>query len=725
MASNFDYLMSSVERTLAVRSRGDIQQVAVPIAGRPSYVLKDPLTSEHFQLTPHEYFLFTKLRESISLSKLKRDFEAEFAPQTVSFTALQQGVNQLFEQGLLLSTAPGQGEQLLTRRAERSQRERLQNLLRALSFKIASWDASASIGKLHNKLRWLFSPLAGMIATAIVICAFWLLLIHSSEVLLKLPTVGELWQPKNLLLWLGTIVLLKIAHELGHAIACHHFGGRCHEMGVMLLAFFPALYCDVSDVWQMASKRHRMLVSAAGMIVEITLAAAAFVGWWYTEPGLLYTWLLGVAVIGSFGTLVINANPLLRYDGYYLLADWLEIPNLAVRGQGLMIDRLRQWLVAEPRSADSFLSNRQRRHVVIYAVVSRLYSVVVLIAIYAMLFSLARPYHLENVVTTLAVLTLIGIAMPYGYALWRLLRNPANRSRLQTPRAAILGGILTAIVLTILFWPIQHTIAGKAVFIPEDGHVVYATVGGELAEAQKPGAQVQAGEIVAELRDPQVSVALAKHTGEVAVKQAHFQQLNTLRALESRISLQLPTAKAELTDAESQLSQYRRRADELVVCSPIAGTIIAPPNIEAEQTPDKLRSWSGSPLEVRNQGCWIEPGTVLCMVGDPQKLSALVTIDERDVADIRPGDQVKILLESTPVRIVTGTVKQVASRATEPDSKPDNELAERFHVIEVELNGNEALAAVGTGGSAKITADHTTIAKMGLEFLKRRLRMPW
>jgi hypothetical protein len=83
MASNFDYLMSSVERTLAVRSRGDIQQVAVPIAGRPSYVLKDPLTSEHFQLTPHEYFLFTKLRESISLSKLKRDFEAEFAPQTV------------------------------------------------------------------------------------------------------------------------------------------------------------------------------------------------------------------------------------------------------------------------------------------------------------------------------------------------------------------------------------------------------------------------------------------------------------------------------------------------------------------------------------------------------------------------------------------------------------------------------------------------------------------
>jgi putative peptide zinc metalloprotease protein len=725
MASNFDYLMSSVERILAVRSRGDIQQVAVPIAGRPSYVLKDPLTSEHFQLTPHEYFVFTKLREPISLTLLKRKFESEFAPQTISFTALQHGVNQLFEQGLLLGTAPGQGRELLTRRAERSQRERLQKLLRALSFKIASWDASASIAMLHSKLWWLLSPLAGVIAAAIVVYAFWLLLIHSSEVLVKLPAVGELWQPRYLSLWLGTIVLLKIAHEMGHAITCHHFGGRCHESGLMLLAFFPTLYCDVSDVWQMTSKHQRMLVSAAGMIVEITLAAAAFIGWCYTEPGLLHTWLLGVAVIGSFGTLVINANPLLRYDGYYLLADWLEVPNLAARGQRLVIDRLKQWLLAEPQAAESLLSSRQQRRVVAYTVLSRLYSVVVLIAIYAMLFSLARPYHLENVVVTLVVLTFIGIAWPYGYVLWRLSRNPANRNRLQTPRVVILCGTLTAIVLAILFWPIRHTVAGKAVFIPENGHVVYATAGGELAEALIPGAQVQAGDVVAELRDPQVSVSLAKHRGEFAVKQAHFQQLNTLRALESRIGLQLPTAKAELTDAESQIALYQRRADELVVRSPIAGTIIAPPIMEAEQAPDRLRNWSGSPLESRNQGCWIEPGTVLCIVGNPKQLSALVIVDERDMADVQPGDQVKILLESAPVRVVTGTVKQVASRATEPDPEPDSELAERFHVIEVELNGDEALAAVGTGGSAKIAASHTTLGKLSLDFLKRRLRMPW
>ena len=103
-----------------------------------------------------------------------------------------------------------------------------------------------------------------------------------------------------------------------------------------------ALYCDVSDVWQMSSKWQRLAVSAAGMLVEVVVAALAFIVWWHTEPGLLNTWLLGLAIICSVNTVVVNANPLLRYDGHYLLADWLEIPNLGSRGQGLLGQKLRR-----------------------------------------------------------------------------------------------------------------------------------------------------------------------------------------------------------------------------------------------------------------------------------------------------------------------------------------------------------------------------------------------
>ncbi len=725
MPTHPDYLLSTVERPLVVRSRGDIQQVAVPLAGQPSYVLKDPLTLEHFQLTSAEYFLFEELQKPVTLAALKRKFEMRFAPRTISFTALQEGINQLFEHRLLVSTAPAQGKQLLERAAERRRSQRWQHFLKALSFRVASWDATATFDAVHTKLRWLFSPLVGFVALGITVNALWSLIAHPTEMFAKLPTINELWQPQYLALWLATIVVVKVLHELGHAITCQHFGGRCQEMGVMLLAFFPALYCDVSDVWRLPSKWQRMAVSAAGMVVELVLAAVAFIGWWHTEPGLLNTWCMGLAIICSINTLAINANPLLRFDGYYLLADWLEIPNLASRGQGLLGERLRRWLLNEPLASDPLLSRQQQRRLFIYAILSRVYSLVVLLAIYAMLFALARPYHLENLVFTLAMLTVVGMALPPVIGIWRVVRNPANSARLRRPRLAMLSGVLAAMGAVILFWPVKHTVQGPAVFVPANGQAVYATVAGALAHAVAPGTKVQTGDVIAELRDPQVELAVAKHAGEFAVKQAHFQQLGTLRALDNRVSLQLPTAQADLADAEAQLAQYRRREEELILRAPVEGTVIAPPRVEPEQAEAHLPTWSGSPLDRRNQSCWITPGTVLCTIGDPQQLSALVTIDERDVAEVQPGESVRILLDSAPVRIVTGKVKQVASRATEPERDQPAISEYRVHVVEVELDSPEALVLVGSAGTAKIEANRSTLASLATNFIKRRLRMPW
>ena len=432
MAVKSPHPQSTVERPLGLRTRGDIEEVAIPVAGQPSYVLKDPLSLEHFQLSPAEHFLWERLHEPATLAELKREFETRFAPRTITPAALQQGINQLFEQGLLVSTAPSPGEATITGAHDRARVERWQSLLKMLSFRVASWDAGAFIDALHRRVSWLFSRPVGFAAAAVLVYALWLLVAHSSDVMGKLPRVNELWSPGYVVLWLATIAGVKVLHELGHAVTCRHYGGRCHEMGIMLLAFFPALYCDVSDVWRFTRKWQRMAVSAAGMIVEAVLAALAFSGWWYTEAGMLNTWLLGVAVICSVGTLAVNANPLLRYDGYYLLADWLEIPNMATRAQGLLFERLRRWLLDEPQTEDPLLSRTQQRRLAIYAVASRVYSVVVILAIYAMLFALARPYHLENLVLMLAVFTLAGMALPTVLGIWRLVRNPANRADEET-----------------------------------------------------------------------------------------------------------------------------------------------------------------------------------------------------------------------------------------------------------------------------------------------------
>jgi putative peptide zinc metalloprotease protein len=434
---------------------------------------------------------------------------------------------------------------------------------------------------------------------------------------------------------------------------------------------------------------------------------------------------LGVAVIGSVGTLAVNANPLLRYDGYYLLADWLEIPNMGPRAQGLLFDRLRDWLFANPPTEDAVLSRKQQRSLAVYAIASRLYSLVVILAIYAMLFTLARPYHLENLVLTLGLLTVGGMIVPTVMAVWRLVRNPANRARMKKPRLVVLVGSLAAVAILALFFPIGHTVEGQAVLVPGDARTVYATVAGELVRAIEPGTVVKAGDVIAELRDPQLELSVAKQAGEFAVKQTRYEQLNTLRALESRLSTQLPTAQAELNDAAGQLAQYRRRAEELVVRAPVDGVVISPPDQDRSHDPVRLASWSGSLLDTRNGGAWIEPGTVLCTVGHPKKLAALVTIDERDVAEVQPGEPVRILLGSAPIRILTGTVKQVASRAMEPSRDEPQIDAARRHVVEVELDEPAATALVGTSGTAKIEAHRTTLVGLVADYVKRRLRLAW
>ena len=126
--------------------------------------------------------------------------------------------------------------------------------------------------------------------------------------------------------------VVKVIHEFGHGLSCKAFGGEVHEMGLLFLCFSPALYCNVSDAWTLPNKWHRIIISAAGIYVELMIAAAATFVWWNTpSQPFINNLSLSLMVVCSVSTVVFNANPLMRYDGYYVLADWLEIPNLRDR----------------------------------------------------------------------------------------------------------------------------------------------------------------------------------------------------------------------------------------------------------------------------------------------------------------------------------------------------------------------------------------------------------
>src|SRR5262249_38716542 len=145
----------------------------------------------------------------------------------------------------------------------------------------------------------------------------------------------------NLLLLGAGFMAMKLAHELAHGWALKVRGAEVHEMGVMLLLFYPVPYVDASNASALVRKADRIVIGAAGMVIELWLAALAFFAWTVVEPGLLRSLLYNMVVVGSVSTVVFNANPLLRYDGYYMLADAIEVPNLGQRANAWWVHLLR------------------------------------------------------------------------------------------------------------------------------------------------------------------------------------------------------------------------------------------------------------------------------------------------------------------------------------------------------------------------------------------------
>lgn len=726
MANASHYQLSAIDRPLALRARQDVQTAESAFVGQAAYVLKDTLTLELFHLTAEEFFLFQAVKVRTTLGRLRRDFERRFAPRRITEVAIQEGLNQLHRRGLLLSEAPAQGKELLERGKEKKKQEWMQSLVSLLSFRLGSFDATGFVDGLYGCIRWAFSWPCLLMAAATVLYALRMLFVEFASFTASLPAMAELAKPRYWAMWLATVVVVKILHELGHALACKHFGGRCHEIGVICLAFVPCLYCDVSDVWRMPSKWHRIAVSAAGMAVELLIASLALIAWSVAEPGLFQLWCLSVVLVCSVTTLLVNANPLLRYDGYYILSDLVEVPNLATRSQGLVGERLRGWLQNQSPQQDPLLGPVRSRAVMLYAVAAKCYLTFVVLLIFAGLITMTKPYRLENLVYTVAALTLCGMLVVPLMSVWRLWKNPSSRYRLKIPRALLLLTLVGLLLAGVFFWPIERTISGPVVFIPQQAQTVYAASGGRLTFAKPAGSVVIEGEVIAQLVDPEVELAVVAQEGEYHVQKVTYEQINTMRSWDQSVSARAPTARAALADAEAQLAEHRERQSELTLKAPAAGVIVAPPAIEPEaNSHSQLRNWIGSPLEPRNLGCWIEPGTVICSVGDPAALDALVVIEEADAPEISVGQQVRILIESAPVRVVEGIVVDVAKRGSSHPSAGSTGIRTRQHLVEVQLETDDPLLRIGARGTAKIEASRRTLWQIAYQEVQHMLKLPW
>jgi putative peptide zinc metalloprotease protein len=734
------HLTSANDRLLALRLRPDLVAMPVEMAGAATWVIHDPLTLEHFHFSAEEHALLEMLRRRVSLAEMSRRFAQQFPPRTIDESEIWSFLSRLHEAGLLMSDAPGQGDELLQRHRHEQFRKWSLAWAQLSAIRFRGINPDAALTAFHRHARWLFSRTALLLAAAVVLYAASIVFGHFDEVRARLPELSVFADWRNVVWLFAAIGVVKCLHELGHALACKHFGGEVPEMGLLILVFVPSLYTDVTAAWRFPSKWQRILVSAAGMLVELVIASVATIVWWHAQPGLVQLIALDVMVICTVHTLAVNGNPLLRYDGYYILTDLVESPNLWQRSRDALQNIASRWIFGREAEEDALVPRRHRGWLAAYAVASKIYYAFLFVAIVWGVVLMLYPYHLENLAYVLGLTLVCGALVQPLNSLYQVARNPLRRRELRKGRLATIASLALVAAIVILAWPVNYYVRAPLVLLPTDAARVYATVDGTLHTALPAGRKVAAHDTIATLASPDVEIELARLTGEHEFARLRLENLEKLRGQDEEAGPKIPAARATLADLAAQLADRRRDADRLTLTAPAAGVVIPAPNTAARETKDgRLPTWSGNLLDEQNRGALVEPGMLVCLIGDPKNLSAVLLVDDTDVARLTPGQHVRLVLEQAPGDILTGEVLDVArhdAESTNSTMTARADLASLFaglappgradthYQVRVKLDRPNHALAIGGRGEAKVAAERITFARWLARCFAQTFRLP-
>lgn len=296
---------------------------------QPWYVLRDPASGRMHRFTPAAYLIISLMDGKRSVDEIWTQVAAEMGQDAPTQDEAIHLLAQLHAADVLQTDVTPDVAELYQRYAKQRRATIKKNVLNPFAFRIPLWDPDRFLDRTYRYVAWVFGPVGMLLWLAAAVPALVLTGVHWEALTGNLS--DRVLSGQNLLLLWLVFPVVKLLHELGHAYTVKSGGGEVHELGLMLLVLTPVPYVDASAATGFRSKWQRALVGAAGMQVELFLAAIAVFAWISTEPGLVRAIAFNVALIGGVSTVVFNGNPLLRFDSYYILSDLIEIPNLGQR----------------------------------------------------------------------------------------------------------------------------------------------------------------------------------------------------------------------------------------------------------------------------------------------------------------------------------------------------------------------------------------------------------
>lgn len=749
MASLADSLVSSAERILTTRVRADLSAKRTYYLGRSYWIVKDPVGMKYFRFQDEEYFILKNLDGTKSLETIKEEFEAEFPPQKITLEEIQSFVGQLHQSNLIVANVPDQGHELLKRRKKRRRQEILGACSNILAIRFKGVDPNRFFDKLLPWVRWMFHPVVLWGCLLLMLSALLLVGIEFDHFRAKLPEFKQFFGPGNLLLLSVTLFFTKVLHEFGHGLSCKVLGGECHELGVMILVLTPCLYCNVSDSWMLPSKWKRAAIGVAGVFVECTLAAICTWIWWFTKENMLHYICLNVMFLSSVSTIIFNINPLLRYDGYYILSDILEIPNLRQKATKIMSQKASEWFLGMEPQEDPFLPKRNQFWFALFTVASVAYRWVVMTSILFFVWRFFDSYGLKVVAQCIAAMSIFGlVGMPLikiGKFFWvpgRIYKVKKSHFYPSLAGALALGAAFCLV-------PLPYSIYAPAVLELRSDDATTANVltpksGGVLQEiCVKEGERVQAGDKIAVLKNPQLDSELNSLIGQAQETRVEIGMCRQMGNNQEAVA-RLQEALARYEGLVLSIRAMQQERERLTLTAPIDGVVVSPywrVDRETKYSDDAssaLPMWDGVPLEERNLNTTLEPGVQICSVGDPHKLEAIAVVDQSKINFVQPDQVVKIKLTERPAETYLARVASASdvegstmeavpfqlstkgggSVATETIEGGVERPQSGSYRVRVDLDNDDGLMTVGMTAKCKIKAAPQTLLQRFLRLCR-------
>lgn len=640
--------------------RKDLQWVRRLVRGKVRWIVRDPLTTQYVYLSTREKSFLDRLGSPPNQDPTRPDFppSTDAIARPTTDTWQQTLIHDMTNHGLLVGHEPGFGRRLL----QRSRRYRGQTIrtaaFRLLAIPIPLFDPTRLLDRLTPLGRMIFSRFSLVALVLAGLCLVLLLVGKWDSVAGRWPSMQSILSGDRLVGFAIAYVLMKTVHELSHAVACRRFGGECHEIGLFLLAFTPCLYCDVSDMWKVSDKFSRVLVAAAGIFAELALAIAAGFLWILTLDGPVHTIAFNLMVLGSVSTFLVNANPLLRYDGYYMFADAIDVPNLAEQSREALWTPLKGWLsdgslAATPRDAPWWL-------LVSYGLLSMLYRVVVLVLILWGLHQILASWGLELLSGMLTITVVLGLSMGIYQQTRQGVRQILASGPIRPFRWLLLAGVAFFLVDAAFRFPLPHAVPAVGHVKPVDLEPLYAPRDGFLRRHLAPGAWVHADDTIATLECPEDQYRIASLEADLAELEAEIRSLNSRMAEDPELGASLTIARESADQKRQQLEIFRRQNASSRLVANTSGMLIEPARRAARSPRSRqLGRWSGSPLETANENAWIERGTLLGWVGTPNDWQVEAFVAESDVEELTLSANCRIRVDQRPGVEFLGRVAKI------------------------------------------------------------------